>query len=373
MDNQKMPLPIESSGQLSKNIKAQLTPEELAQAQVLSEQLSVNQQNTVIEYGKHQQLELSSFANDVLGKVKNKDLGEIGDSLRVLVKSLNEANPDKLVQKNDSVFAKLFVRLRTSLFEMTAKYQEVSVQIDNSAEQLAKQEKILLEDNQLLDEMYTQNLRFYQELNVLIVGAQLKDEQLTAEIAELQPTLVNADQMALQQLQDLKAMQDRLSKKANDLLLTREITIQQAPQIRLIQSSNSVLAEKIQASISTVIPLWKNQVGIALALLSQKEALQTQNAVADATNDLLKKNSELLHQSAVEIAQASQRGVVDIETLKETQTNLINTISDVLQIQANGQVQRQTAETELQQLEQNLQAKLTTIEQGDLPQGEYHE
>ncbi|AUX11234.1 toxic anion resistance protein [Latilactobacillus sakei] len=364
------PTALDAKLDFSDEIKHKLTPAEMVSAQAYAQSLSVRQQNTVTEYGKAQQTALSNFSTDILEKVRNKDLGEIGDSLRVLVKSLSEANPDKLAHQNDSLFAKLFARLRTSLLEMTAKYQEVSVQIDRSAEQLAKQEQVLLSDNNLLDEMYTKNLAFYQELNILIVGAKLKIEALDTEIAQMQATLKAGDQMQVQQLQDLMAMQERLGKKMSDLLLTREITIQQAPQIRLIQNSNTVLAEKIQASIATAIPLWKNQVGIALALLSQKEALLTQNAVANATNDLLKKNSQLLHQSAVEIAQASQRGIVDVATLKETQTNLIDTISEVLQIQAEGKTQRQDVESQLQQLEQSLQKRLATIDQTELKQDE---
>jgi len=347
---------------LATSIKEKLSPEELTEAANMAATISEDKQSSILDYGKTQQEGLSSFSNTVLVKVQNNELGEIGDSLRKLVASLNETNPDKLSQSDASLFAKLFSKVKASIFEMTAKYQEVSVQIDRSAQQLSKQEAKLLQDNDLLDDMYQQNLKFYQSLNLLIVGASMKHDEITKQIQQLQSTAT--DQMAAQQVQDLAATQDRLEKRMMDLMLTRAITIQQAPQIRLIQNSNTVLAEKIQSSITTAIPLWKNQVVIALALLNQKDALAAQNAVAETTNDLLKKNSKLLSQSAVEVAKASQRGVVDIDTLKQTQDDLINTITETLKIQQEGSVKRKEVENQLQTMESDLKTKLVeTVKQ----------
>lgn len=347
---------------LATSIKEKLSPEELTEAANMAATISEDKQSSILDYGKTQQEGLSSFSNTVLVKVQNNELGEIGDSLRKLVASLNETNPDKLSQSDASLFAKLFSKVKASIFEMTAKYQEVSVQIDRSAQQLSKQEAKLLQDNDLLDDMYQQNLKFYQSLNLLIVGASMKHDEITKQIQRLQSTAT--DQMAAQQVQDLAATQDRLEKRMMDLMLTRAITIQQAPQIRLIQNSNTVLAEKIQSSITTAIPLWKNQVVIALALLNQKDALAAQNAVAETTNDLLKKNSKLLSQSAVEVAKASQRGVVDIDTLKQTQDDLINTITETLKIQQEGSVKRKEVESQLQTMESDLKTKLVeTVKQ----------
>ncbi|GAX08969.1 tellurite resistance protein TelA [Secundilactobacillus silagincola] len=347
---------------LATSIKEKLSPEELTEAANMAATISEDKQSSILDYGKTQQEGLSSFSNTVLVKVQNNELGEIGDSLRKLVTSLNETNPDKLSQSDASLFAKLFSKVKASIFEMTAKYQEVSVQIDRSAQQLSKQEAKLLQDNDLLDDMYQQNLKFYQSLNLLIVGASMKHDEINKQIQQLQSTAT--DQMAAQQVQDLAATQDRLEKRMMDLMLTREITIQQAPQIRLIQNSNTVLAEKIQSSITTAIPLWKNQVVIALALLNQKDALAAQNAVAETTNDLLKKNSKLLSQSAVEVAKASQRGVVDIDTLKQTQDDLINTITETLKIQQEGSVKRKEVESQLQTMESDLKTKLVeTVKQ----------
>lgn len=347
---------------LATAIKEKLSPEELTEASNMAATISEDKQSSILDYGKTQQEGLSSFSNTVLVKVQNNELGEIGDSLRKLVTSLNETNPDKLSQSDASLFAKLFSKVKASIFEMTAKYQEVSVQIDRSAQQLSKQEAKLLQDNDLLDDMYQQNLKFYQSLNLLIVGASMKHDEIAKQIQQLQSTAT--DQMAAQQVQDLAATQDRLEKRMMDLMLTRAITIQQAPQIRLIQNSNTVLAEKIQSSITTAIPLWKNQVVIALALLNQKDVLAAQNAVAETTNDLLKKNSKLLSQSAVEVAKASQRGVVDIDTLKQTQDDLINTITETLKIQQEGSVKRKAVESRLQTMEADLKTKLVeTVKQ----------
>lgn len=347
---------------LATAIKEKLSSEELTEASNMAATISEDKQSSILDYGKTQQEGLSSFSNTVLVKVQNNELGEIGDSLRKLVTSLNETNPDKLSQSDTSLFAKLFSKVKASIFEMTAKYQEVSVQIDRSAQQLSKQEAKLLQDNDLLDDMYQQNLKFYQSLNLLIVGASMKHDEIAKQIQQLQSTAT--DQMAAQQVQDLAATQDRLEKRMMDLMLTRAITIQQAPQIRLIQNSNTVLAEKIQSSITTAIPLWKNQVVIALALLNQKDALAAQNAVAETTNDLLKKNSKLLSQSAVEVAKASQRGVVDIDTLKQTQDDLINTITETLKIQQEGSVKRKAVESQLQTMEADLKTKLVeTVKQ----------
>ncbi len=218
-------------------IQAKLSPQELKQAHEYATALDVNKQNTVITYGKKAQQDLAGFNNDVLTQVKSKDLGEIGDSLRALVSSLNEADPDKLAAPR---LLRFFAKLRSSIFEMTAKYQEVSIQIDRATNQLEAQEQTLLADNDRLDQMYAANMDFYQTLNILIVGAQLKSQELTTELAQLRQNLDDTDQMAAQQIQDILAMQDRLSKRGADLLLTREITIQQAPQIRLIQNTNAI-------------------------------------------------------------------------------------------------------------------------------------
>lgn len=341
-------------------IKAKLTPEQLVQAQNYAVALKDSRQNAITDYGKEVQDQMSQFTDEVIGNVKSKEVGEIGDTLQSLVTSLNSADPEKLSGDKKPKIFWLFKKIKDSVFEMTAKYQEVSAQIGKIATKLENQENDLLKNNDMLDEMYTANQKYFQQLNTLIVGGQIRRDELNKEMAALQADVDagKADQMDVQNLQDMKAQADRLDHRLSDLMLTREITIQQAPQIRLIQNNNSVLSEKIQSSITTAIPLWKNQVAIALSLLSQKDAVKAQDAVANTTNELLKKNSEMLHESTVDVAKASQRGLVDVDTLKETQENLISTIQEVMQIQSEGTQKRQAIEGELAQMEDHLKTAL---------------
>lgn len=341
-------------------IKAKLTPEQLVQAQNYAVALKDSRQNAITDYGKEVQDQMSQFTDEVIGNVKSKEVGEIGDTLQSLVTSLNSADPEKLSGDKKPKIFWLFKKIKDSVFEMTAKYQEVSAQIGKIATKLENQENDLLKNNDMLDEMYTANQKYFQQLNTLIVGGQIRRDELNKEMAALQADVDagKADQMDVQNLQDMKAQADRLDHRLSDLMLTREITIQQAPQIRLIQNNNSVLSEKIQSSITTAIPLWKNQVAIALSLLSQKDAVKAQDAVANTTNELLKKNSEMLHESTVDVAKASQRGLVDVDALKETQENLISTIQEVMQIQSEGTQKRQAIEGELAQMEDHLKTAL---------------
>lgn len=341
-------------------IKAKLTPEQLVQAQNYAVALKDSRQNAITDYGKEVQGQMSQFTDEVIGNVKSKEVGEIGDTLQSLVTSLNSADPEKLSGDKKPKIFWLFKKIKDSVFEMTAKYQEVSAQIGKIATKLENQENDLLKNNDMLDEMYTANQKYFQQLNTLIVGGQIRRDELNKEMAALQADVDagKADQMDVQNLQDMKAQADRLDHRLSDLMLTREITIQQAPQIRMIQNNNSVLSEKIQSSITTAIPLWKNQVAIALSLLSQKDAVKAQDAVANTTNELLKKNSEMLHESTVDVAKASQRGLVDVDTLKETQENLISTIQEVMQIQSEGTQKRQAIEGELAQMEDHLKTAL---------------
>lgn len=341
-------------------IKSKLTPEQLVQAQNYAVALKDSRQNAITDYGKEVQDQMSQFTDEVIGNVKSKEIGEIGDTLQNLVTSLNSADPEKLSGDKKPKIFRLFKKIKDSVFEMTAKYQEVSAQIGKIATKLENQENDLLKNNDMLDEMYTANQKYFQQLNTLIVGGQIRRDELNKEMTALQADMNagRADQMDVQNLQDMKAQADRLDHRLSDLMLTREITLQQAPQIRLIQNNNSVLSEKIQSSITTAIPLWKNQVAIALSLLSQKDAVKAQDAVANTTNELLKKNSEMLHESTVDVAKASQRGLVDVDTLKETQENLISTIQEVMQIQSEGTQKRQAIEGELAQMEDHLKTAL---------------
>lgn len=343
-----------------------LTPEQTAQAEELAKQIDVKNTDAVMNYGANAQKQLGQFSQTMLDKVQSQDTGEIGDALTSLMARLNEANPDELQAENNNVFKKIFGKVRRSIFEITAKYQKIGAQIDTIGARLEKSQQGLLTDNKMLDELYTQNKAYFDALNVYIAAAQLKQTELatTTIPTALKAAEASGDQMALQEVNDLKQFQTRLEKRTYDLELARQITIQQAPQIRLIQNTNQALAEKIQASINTAIPLWKNQVAIALTLLRQKDAVTAQRQVSETTNDLLKKNSAMLKQSAVETAKESERGVVDIETLRQTQNDLVATLQQTLQIQQEGHTKRQAAEAELTKMEGELRDRLLDYTKG---------
>ena len=231
------------------------------------------------------------------------------------------------------------------------------------AGQLQHDQAELMSDNRMLDDLYSENMAFFQQLNVHIVGAEMKLTDIERrELPTAQKRAQESDnQLLAQKVQDLVQFQQRLEKRVHDLKLTRQMTLQQAPQIRLIQTTNQVLAEKIQTSINTSIPLWKNQVTIALTLLKQKKAVTAQRAVADTTNELLKSNSDMLQQNTIETAKENERGVVDIETLQHTQDQLIKTIEETMTIQEEGREKRVVAEQQMKEMEVELKKKLLSM------------
>lgn len=341
-----------------------LNPDELEQAKKLSEQLDENSSQSVIAYGANAQDKISAFSQSVLNKVQAQDLGEVGTSLTDLMYNLKEANPNELTAENKGVFGKMFGKVKKSIFEVTQKYQKIGAGIDKISAKLNVEQQGLLEDNETLDKLYDENLNYFKALNVYIAGAELKIDDLEQNILPeaRQEAQNNADgALMVQKVNDLEAYKNRLEKRAHDLKLARQLTIQQAPQIRLIQNTNQELAEKIQTSINTAIPLWKNQVAIALTLLKQKDALASQRIVSETTNDLLKKNSEMLKNSTIEAAQENERGLIDVETLKLTQQNLVDTIEETLRIQSEGRQKRQQSEQELVQMEDAIKQKLLQL------------
>ncbi|MCI1986017.1 MAG: toxic anion resistance protein [Lactobacillus sp.] len=350
---------------------AGLTPEQEAQAQQLADQIDVKSQEAVMSYGANAQKQLGQFSQTMLNKVQSQDTGAVGDALTSLMARLNEANPDELRAEDSNIFKKLFGKVRRSIFEITAKYQKIGAQIDSIAARLEKEQQGLLTDNKMLEELYAQNKAYFDALNIYIAAAKIKLQELDATtIPEaMAKAQASGDQMQVQEVNDLKQFQARLEKRAYDLQLARQITLQQAPQIRLIQNTNQALAEKIQASINTAIPLWKNQVAIALTLLRQKDAVTAQRQVSETTNDLLKKNSEMLKISAVETAKENERGVVDIETLTQTQNDLVETLQQTLQIQQEGRTKRQAAEQELSNMENDLKNHLLDYTKGSMGNG----
>ncbi|MEG1095004.1 MAG: toxic anion resistance protein, partial [Lactococcus sp.] len=319
----------------------------------------------VIAYGANAQDKISAFSQSVLDKVQAQDLGDVGGSLTDLMYNLQQANPNELVAENKSVFQKMFGKVKKSIFEVTQKYQKIGAGIDKISAKLNNEQQGLLQDNEMLDKLYDENLNYFKALNVYIAGAEFKIEELEQEIlpAARQEAQGAGDDgaLAVQKVSDLEAYKNRLDKRAHDLRLARQLTIQQAPQIRLIQNTNQELAEKIQTSINTAIPLWKNQVAIALTLLKQKDALASQRIVSETTNDLLRKNSEMLKSSTIEAAEENERGLIDVETLKVTQQNLIDTIQETMRIQSDGRQKRQQTEQELVKMEDEIKQKLLEL------------
>ena len=343
-----------------------LPEERQAQARELAKKIDVNDSQAVISYGSTAQTKLSEFSQSMLNTVSSQDIGPIGDSLNQLMYRLNEANPDELRVGEGNIFQKMFGKVKQSIYEITTKYQKIGAQIDKIATKLNVEKDGLLRDNQMLETLYNKNKDYFDALNIYIAAAELKIEEmkLTTIPAATEKAQASGDQMDVQVVNDYTQFLDRLDKRTHDLKLARQITIQQAPQIRLIQNTNQALAEKIQASINTAIPLWKNQVAIALTLLRQKDAATAQRQVSETTNDLLKKNSEMLKISTIETAKENERRIVDLETLQQTQNDLVETLEETLRIQKEGRERRQAAEIEIGHMESNLKQKLMELNSG---------
>lgn len=342
-----------------------LPAERQEQAKQLAAKIDANDAQSVISYGSAAQAKLSEFSQSMLNHVQAQDIGPVGDSLTELMYRLQEANPDELRAGEGNIFQRVFGKVKQSIYEVTAKYQKIGAQIDKISVKLDKEKDGLLKDNLMLEQLYQKNKDYFDALNIYIAAGELKMEELQTTIIPeaMKKAEETGDQMDVQIANDYTQFLDRLDKRTHDLRLARQITIQQAPQIRLIQNTNQALAEKIQASIATAIPLWKNQVVIALTLLRQKDAVTAQRQVSETTNDLLKKNSEMLKISAIETAKENERGIVDIETLQTTQNDLIETIQETLRIQKEGKEKRRHAEVELGHMEEDLKQKLLDLTQ----------
>ncbi|WP_034550708.1 toxic anion resistance protein [Carnobacterium funditum] len=340
-----------------------LSEERQKQARELADQIDVTNIQSVMSYGAAAQQKLGEFSHTMLNQVQNQDTGEIGDSLNDLMFRLNEANPEDLRAEDNNVFKKIFGRVKKSIYEMTSKYQKIGAQIDKISIKLDKEKNGLVNDNIMLEQLYQKNKDYFDALNIYIAAGELKiDELANTFIPEaIQNAENSSNQMDVQIVNDLNQFLDRLEKRTYDLKLARQMTIQQAPQIRLIQNTNQALAEKIQSSINTAIPLWKNQIAIALTLLRQKDAVTAQRQVSETTNDLLKKNSEMLKISTIETAKENERGIIDIETLQKTQNDLVETLQETLQIQKTGRLKRKEAENELTVMEDSLKNKLLEL------------
>ncbi|THE12818.1 toxic anion resistance protein [Bacillus timonensis] len=340
-----------------------LPEENKEKALQLAKQIDPTNHQAMISYGTPAQNKLLSFSNTMLEHVQKNDVGEVGQIISDLMKRLDDMKPEELNPEKRSVIARMFGKISNSVQEVLSKYQKTGAQIDRISVKLDRSKNVLLSDIAILEKLYDNNKDYFDALNVYIAAGELKLEEMHKQvIPELkkQAELTN-DQMKVQEVNDMVQFADRLEKRVHDLKLSREITIQSAPQIRLIQNTNQALVEKIQSSIMTAIPLWKNQVAIALTLIRQRHAVEAQKQVAKTTNELLLKNAEMLKSNTLETARENERGLVDVETLKRTKENLISTLEETLRIQEEGRNKRRQAELELASMETELRQKLLDI------------
>jgi uncharacterized protein YaaN involved in tellurite resistance len=340
-----------------------LPENEKQKATEIASKIQVGNYESILSYGASAQTDLANFSHKMLDHIQSKDVGPIGVILKDLMLKLNEINPEELSMKKKNMFQKIFKKASKSIQELMTKYQSISTQIDRIGIQLEYSKKGLIEDVNSLDELYDQNKLYFQNLNIYIAAAEIKrDEISTVIIPELKEKAKNSDnQMLVQEVTDMVQFLDRLEKRLYDLQLSRQITIQSAPQIRMIQQTNTTLAEKIQSSVMTSIPLWKNQIAIALTLNRQLKAVEAQKQVTRTTNDLMLRNSEMLKMNSIEVAKENELGIIEIDTLKRTQENLLTTIEETLLIQSEGRTKRKQAEIEIGRLEEDLKQRLLSV------------
>ena len=341
----------------------QFSEDDLKTIQDIKNKIEPLDNDALITYGANAQQAMSKFSHQMLSEVQSKDVGPIGDTLQELMKKLKEIDPDELTNEKSNIFKRMFGKVKRSVNEMISKHQSIASQVDRISIQLEHAKEVLVKDVNMLDGLYEQNKDYFDAINIYIAAAELKKEELEKE--ELPRLREKADrsanQMDVQDVNDMMQYINRLEKRVHDLKLSRQITLQSAPQIRMIKNINQTLAEKIQSSILTSIPLWKNQMAIALTLLRQESASKAQQEVSNTTNDLLTKNSEMLKQNSLRTAAENERGIVDIETLKTTQENLVSTIEETLKIQAEGSAKRKSAESELVTMEKELKDRLLQL------------
>lgn len=339
--------------------ESRFTLEEQQQIQAFAQQINISDSNMILQYGAGAQQKLADFSEKALENVKSQDLGEVGNMLTDVVAELKNFDVDN----EKKGFLGLFHKGENKLETMKAKYDKTAVNVDKICDALEEHQVRLLKDTAMLDQMYDLNLTYYKELSMYIAaGKQKLEEVRNTRLKELmEKAQAGDDQVLAQEAKDLASYCDRFEKKLHDLELSRMISMQTAPQIRLIQNNNTMMVEKIQSTLVNTIPLWKNQMVIALGLEHAQRAAKAQNAVTDMTNELLKKNANALHEATVSTAKASERGIVDIETLTQTNAELVKTFDEVLQIQSEGRQKRLQAEADMVKMENELKQKLLEI------------
>lgn len=325
--------------------------------------IDVTDSTQVLQFGAAAQNKISDFSDSVLNSVKTKNAGEVGELLTDLVVQVKNFDTDVPETMSPKGLKAIFFNAKKQIEKMIAKYDQVSHNVDKIEKQLETQKIRMLKDITIFDTMYDKNLEYFKEISLYIIAGEKKLEELRNVILpELQKKAAETgDQADAQKANDMVNMINRFEKKIYDLKTTRIISIQMAPQIRLIQNNDSELVEKIQSSLINTIPLWKNQIVIALGLANSKSALEVQKSVTDTTNEMLKKNSEMLKQGTIEIAEESEKAIVNVETLQQTNKDIIETLDKVLEIHENGRTKRIEAEKELVNIEKELKEKLLEI------------
>ena len=337
-----------------------LSPEEQKMVNDFAEKIDITNSQMVLQYGAASQKKLSDFSETALSRVKTKDMGETGELITNLISELQGF--DATTEQPKGIFG-FFKKTSNSIEQLKTRYDSADKNVERIKAQLEDHQVTLMKDITMLDKMYELNLVYFKELTMYILAgkkklAEVRANDLKAAQEKAQRTQLPEDAQAARDLADLC---DRFEKKLYDLELTRNVSIQMGPQIRLIQSNDTMMAEKIQTTIVNTIPLWKNQMVLALGIAHSQQAMQAERAVTDATNELLKKNAATLKQGTIEIAKESERGIVDIETLQQTNKQLIETLGELNKIRADGKAKRANAEQELGRIEGELRQKMLEI------------
>lgn len=340
--------------------ESMLSPDEKKVVADFVNQIDLNKSNQILQYGVGAQKKIADFSETALNNVKTKDLGEIGKMLTGVVTELKTFD-----EEEEKGFLGIFKKSSNKITAMKAKYDKAEINVNKICEALEKNQIQLLKDIAMLDKMYDLNKTYFKELSMYILAGKKKLDKVRKEElpALIEKSTSSGKQEDAQAVNDLTALCNRFEKKIHDLELTRMISLQMAPQIRLVQGNDTIMAEKIQSTIVNTIPLWKSQMVLSLGVTHSTQAAKAQRQVTDMTNELLKKNAETLKMATVETAKESERGIVDIETLKSTNESLISTLDEVMRIQIEGRQKRKEAETELNKIENQLKNKLLEIKE----------
>lgn len=359
LEEEKLPVNVEPKQELQEKLDDSiLSDEERKMVDEFSKQIDLHNSNAILQFGVGTQKKMADFSGAALENVRTKDLGEIGEMLSGVVAELKDFDEEE----TKGVFG-FFKKTSNKLDAIKIKYSKAETNITQICQALEQQQVTLLKDIAVLDKMYDQNLAYFKELSMYILAGKKKlqdtrERELPALVEKAKASGLPEDAQAAK---DLEGLCDRFEKKIHDLELTRMVSIQTAPQIRLVQSSDTMMVEKIQSTVVNTIPLWKSQMVLALGVTHAEQAARAQREVSDMTNELLRKNAAILKTAAVESAKESERGIVDIETLKNTNASLISTLDEVMKIQAEGRERRRVAEAEMQHMEDELKQKLLEI------------